>query len=81
MNDGLVFTSSSARVIEGHFTWEFTFKVVVESNQEGGFSSYLEGVSGANSQGDTPEDAAANAIAAWHELMAYRQEKAAQVKR
>jgi predicted RNase H-like HicB family nuclease len=50
--------------------------LVFEPAQEGGFSAYVAEVPGANSQGETMEEARAMVLEALHDLLEYRREKA-----
>lgn len=50
--------------------------LVFEPVAEGGFSAYVAEVPGANSQGETIEEARFMVLEALHELLAYRREKA-----
>lgn len=47
-----------------------------EPAEEGGFSAYVAEVPGANSQGETIEEAREMVLEALHELLIYRREKA-----
>ena len=50
--------------------------LVFEPAEEGGFSAYVAEVPGANSQGDTIEEAREMVLEALHDLLIYRREKA-----
>jgi predicted RNase H-like HicB family nuclease len=50
--------------------------LVFEPAEEGGFSAYVSEVPGANSQGETMEEAREMVLEALHELLDYRREKA-----
>ncbi len=50
--------------------------LVIEPAEEGGYSAYVAEVPGANSQGETIEEAKAMVLEALHELLEYRREKA-----
>ena len=50
--------------------------LVFEPAEEGGFSAYVAEVPGANSQGETIEEAREMLLEALHELLHYRREKA-----
>lgn len=50
--------------------------LVFEPAEEGGYSAYVAEVPGANSQGETIEQARAMVLEALHELMEYRRDKA-----
>ena len=50
--------------------------LVFEAAEEGGFSAYVAEVPGANSQGETIEEAREMVLEALHDLLAYRREKA-----
>ena len=54
-----------------------TVTLVFEPAPEGGFSAYVAEVPGANSQGDTLEEAREMVLEALHELLDYRRELAA----
>jgi predicted RNase H-like HicB family nuclease len=53
-----------------------TVTFVFEPAEEGGFSAYVAEVPGANSQGETIEEAREMVLEALHELLQYRREKA-----
>jgi len=50
--------------------------LVFEPAEEGGFSAYVAEVPGANSQGETIDEAKEMVLEALHELLEYRREKA-----
>ncbi len=50
--------------------------LVFEPAKEGGYSAYVAEVPGANSQGETPEEAKQLVLEALHELLDYRRDKA-----
>lgn len=50
--------------------------LVFEPAEEGGYSAYVAEVPGANSQGETLEEARKMVLEALRELVAYRREKA-----
>lgn len=50
--------------------------LVFEPAEEGGFSAYVAEIPGANSQGETMEEAREMVLEALRELLAYRREKA-----
>lgn len=50
--------------------------LVFEPAEEGGFSAYVAEIPGANSQGETLEEAKRMVLGALHELLEYRREKA-----
>ncbi len=50
--------------------------LVFEPAEEGGFSAYVAEVPGANSQGESIEEAKRMVLEALHELLEYRREKA-----
>jgi predicted RNase H-like HicB family nuclease len=50
--------------------------LVFEPAQEGGYSAYVAEIPGANSQGETMEEARQMVLEALHELLSYRREKA-----
>jgi predicted RNase H-like HicB family nuclease len=50
--------------------------LVFEPAEEGGYSAYVAEVPGANSQGETIEEAREMVLEALHELLDYRREKA-----
>ena len=50
--------------------------LVFEPAEEGGFSAYVAEVPGANSQGETIEEAREMVLEALHELLDYRRQKA-----
>ncbi|HWD40396.1 MAG TPA: type II toxin-antitoxin system HicB family antitoxin [Fimbriimonas sp.] len=50
--------------------------LVFEAAEEGGFSAYVAEIPGANSQGETIEEARGMVLEALHELLDYRREKA-----
>ena len=50
--------------------------LVLEPAEEGGYSAYIAEVPGANSQGETQEEAKQMVLEALHELLEYRREKA-----
>jgi len=50
--------------------------LVFEPAEEGGYSAYVAEVPGANSQGETLEEAKRMVLEGLHELLAYRREKA-----
>lgn len=50
--------------------------LVFEPAKEGGYSAYVAEVPGANSQGETLEEARQMVLEALHDLLAYRREKA-----
>lgn len=53
-----------------------TVTLVFEPAEEGGYSAYVAEVPGANSQGETVEEAKVMVLEALHELLEYRREKA-----
>ncbi|HVL38408.1 MAG TPA: type II toxin-antitoxin system HicB family antitoxin [Fimbriimonadaceae bacterium] len=50
--------------------------LVFEKAEEGGYSAYVAEIPGANSQGETLEEARQMVLEALHELLDYRREKA-----
>jgi predicted RNase H-like HicB family nuclease len=50
--------------------------LVFEPAEEGGYSAYVAEVPGANSQGETLDEAKQMVLEALHELLEYRREKA-----
>jgi len=50
--------------------------LVFELAEEGGYSAYVAEVPGANSQGETLDEAREMVLEALHELLDYRREKA-----
>ena len=52
--------------------------LVFEPSQEGGFSAYVAEIPGANSQGETIEEAKRMVLESLHELLEYRRAKARQ---
>ena len=50
--------------------------LVFEPAEEGGYSAYVAEVPGANSQGETLDEAKQMVLGALHELLEYRREKA-----
>lgn len=52
------------------------FTLVFEPAEEGGFTAYVAEVPGANSQGETIDEAREMLLEALHELLDYRREKA-----
>jgi len=46
--------------------------LVFEAAEEGGFSAYVAEIAGANSQGETKEEAREMVLEALHDLLAYR---------
>lgn len=53
-----------------------TVTLVFEPAEEGGFSAYVAEIPGANSEGETIDEAREMVLQALQELLAYRREKA-----